>query len=112
MSPQHMDALHLANEVRRRIAELRRELRLRTGAESARLAASVLRCPDEMEGRMRVFDLVCAVRRVGPRGADRLLAEARIAVRRRTVRVEAMTDRERRALADLLDERAGGERAK
>lgn len=93
-TPQHVRALGRANEVRIARAELKRMVK--AGEREAR---SVVLDPPWEARTMKVFDLLCAQRLWGPKRARALLARLVIPESRMLV---ALTDRQRRILADAL----------
>ena len=92
--PQHMRALARANEVRLARAELKR--RVMEGETTA--AAVILESPWEVEN-MAVAELLMSQHRWGHTRARRFLSTIPIS---ETKTIGSMTDRQRRALADLL----------
>jgi hypothetical protein len=97
-APQHMQALQRANEVRLARAELKR--RVAAGEVSA--AEGILECPWEAES-MPVADLLTSQRRWGTTRCRRLLAGVPIT---ETKAIGALTERQRLALAEVLQEQA------
>lgn len=94
--PQHLTALARANEVRLARAELKRQV-----AEGELAAAEVvLECPWEAAS-MTISDLLCSQRRWGATRCRRFLACIPMS---ETKTVGSMTDRQRRAVAQLLAE--------
>ena len=98
-APQHLRALHRANEVRLARAELKR--RIATGEISA--GDVILECPWEARS-MAVSDLLMSQRRWGHQRCCRLLAQIPVT---ETKTVGSLTDRQRGALAELLEGGAG-----
>jgi hypothetical protein len=93
--PQHMQALSVANHVRVARHALKREIH-----DGDRTAASVLlQVPDEAR-TMTVYDLLTAQNRWGSYRSRKLLAVAQITDRKT---LEALTDRQRQVLVDLLE---------
>lgn len=92
--PQHMRALERANRVRLARAELKR--RVHGGDQS--VAEVVLACPWEAES-MTIADLLMSQRRWGATRCRRFLATIPMS---ETKTIGSMTERQRRALADLL----------
>jgi hypothetical protein len=93
-APQHLRALHRANEVRLARAELKR--RVATGEISA--SAVILEAPWEACS-MSVADLLMSQRRWGLQRCRRLLCQVPVS---ETKTVGSLTERQRRALAELL----------
>ena len=93
--PQHLQALSRANQVRLARAELKR--RVADGDVSA--AEVVVECPWEAQS-MAVVDLLMSQRRWGAARCRRLLAEVPVP---ETKAIGAMTERQRRALAQMLE---------
>jgi hypothetical protein len=93
-APQHLRALHRANEVRLARAELKR--RVATGEISARDV--ILEAPWEARS-MAVSDLLMSQRRWGLQRCRRLLGQVPVS---ETKTVGSLTERQRRALALLL----------
>jgi hypothetical protein len=93
-APQHLQALHRANEVRLARAELKR--RVAMGEISA--AAVILEAPWEARN-MSVSDLLMSQRRWGHQRCRRLLGQVPVSENKT---VGTLTERQRRALADLL----------
>lgn len=98
--PQHLRALARANEVRLARADLKR--RIAEGHLS--VAGIILDAPDETES-MAVADLLMSQRRWGRTRCRKFLAQLSMSENKM---VGTMTDRQRRALAALLD--IGGQR--
>lgn len=112
--PQHMDALDKANAVYSQMAHLRKELKQRPQADALALLADMLCAPDDCLdsalGALRVGKALSAVRGVGGRRAERMLADALGSFRPDgSRRVRDMTVRQRRCLAGVLRVRAGVE---
>ncbi|HEY7966366.1 MAG TPA: hypothetical protein VID68_05020 [Solirubrobacteraceae bacterium] len=93
--PQHMRALARANQVRLARADLKR--RVMEGETTA--AAVILDSPWEVEN-MAVAELLMSQHRWGHTRARRFLSGIPIS---ETKTIGSMTDRQRRALADLLE---------
>jgi hypothetical protein len=93
-APQHLRALHRANEVRLARAELKR--RVGTGEISA--GEVILQTPWEVTS-MTVADLLMSQRRWGHQRCRRLLGQIPVS---ETKTLGSLTDRQRRALAELL----------
>lgn len=87
--PQHLEALDRANEKRLAGAALKR--RLKSGEVTIAEALN-----DPAAGHLRVEDLLRAMNRWGRVRAQALLAEEHVSV---TKRVDALTDRQRAAIA-------------
>jgi len=100
-APQHLRALARANEVRLARAELKR--RVTDGEISA--AEVILESPWEAAS-MPVAELLCAQRRWGSTRCRKFLQCIPMS---ETKTVGSMTDRQRRAVAQLLTEGAGAE---
>ena len=92
--PQHLTALQKANQIRLARAEVKR--RVTAGELSA--AEVVLECPLEVES-MAVMDLLMSQHRWGRQRCRKFLALVPLT---ESKRIGDMTDRQRRALADLL----------
>lgn len=92
--PQHLRALHRANEVRLARAELKR--RIATGEITA--GDVILESPWEASS-MSVSDLLMSQRRWGHQRCRKLLTQIPVS---ETKTVGTLTDRQRQALADLL----------
>jgi hypothetical protein len=93
-APQHLRALHRANEVRLARAELKR--RVATGEITA--GEVILESPWEA-GSMAVSDLLMSQRRWGHQRCRKLLGQIPVS---ETKTVGSLTQRQRRALAELL----------
>ncbi len=93
-APQHMRALARANEVRLARAELKR----RIGHGEVSVAEIVLRSPWEADS-MTISDLLMSQRRWGSTRCRKLLQAVPMSENKT---VGSMTERQRRALADLL----------
>jgi hypothetical protein len=94
-APQHMRALAQANRVRLARAELKRQV---ADGEMS-VADVVLNCPWEAES-MTISDLLMSQHRWGRTRCRRFLASIPMS---ETKTVGTMTDRQRRALAALLE---------
>jgi len=92
--PQHLRALSRANEVRLARAELKRRV-----AEGEISAAEVVLVPPREAETMAVADLLLSQRRWGHTRCRKLLAQVPVP---ETKPIGAMTERQRRALAELL----------
>lgn len=92
--PQHMRALHRANEVRLARADGKRQIE----SGEITVAEVVAEVPWWAES-MAVFDLIVAQRRWGRLRALKLLAEVPVSEKKT---VGSLTDRQRRALVRLL----------
>jgi hypothetical protein len=108
---QHLDALALANEIRLAQAAVLREIRSANGT-AGDLAAEALRNPTDTVGSIRLERLLRALPRMGPRYADKTLAEVGMSRGRLSRRVRELTERERHVLADALVARSARSRAK
>jgi len=93
--PQHLRALQRANEVRLARAELKR----RIGAGERSVAEVVLATPWEAES-MTISDLLTAQRRWGHTRCRRFLQAVPMS---ETKTIGSMTDRQRKAIASMLD---------
>jgi hypothetical protein len=93
-APQHMQALQRANQVRLARAELKRGI----ARGQIAVAEVVLTSPWEAES-MTISDLLMSQRRWGVTRCRKLLLGVPMS---ETKTVGSMTDRQRRALADLL----------
>ncbi len=100
-APQHMRALARANEVRLARAELKR--RVTDGEISA--AEVILESPWEAAS-MPVAELLTAQRRWGSTRCRKFLQTIPMS---ETKTIGSMTDRQRRAVAELLEDGAGAE---
>jgi hypothetical protein len=96
---QHLQALQRANEVRLARADLKR--RVADGEQT--VADVVLESPWEAKS-MTVADLLMSQRRWGRTRCRRFLAQAGLS---ETKRIGSLTDRQRRVVADQLDDRLG-----
>ena len=97
-APQHLRALHRANEVRLARAELKRRV-----AEGEITAGDViLEAPWEARS-MSVSDLLMSQRRWGHQRCRRVLGQVPVS---ETKTVGSLTERQRNALADLLGDPA------
>ena len=95
-APQHMRALTQANRVRLARAELKRQV-----ADGQRdVADVVIECPWEAES-MTIADLLMSQHRWGRTRCRRFLAAIPM---NETKTIGSMTDRQRRAIAQLLGE--------
>ena len=99
--PQHLRALHRANEVRLARAELKR--RIATGEISA--GDVILQSPWEASS-MSVADVLTSQRRWGHQRCHKVLAQIPVT---ETKTVGSLTDRQRRALANLLGTAGAGD---
>lgn len=97
---QRMSALELANEIRTANAKFKQGVHKLTRTEAASVVIGVLLNPAPPQSALPVRDLLAAQPFVGDVSVDRMLARAGIANGRR--RVRDLTDRQRRALADVL----------
>ena len=94
-APQHLRALQRANEVRLARAELKR----RIGRGEISVADVVIDSPWEADS-MTIADLLMSQRRWGATRCRKLLQYVPMS---ETKTVGSMTERQRRALADLLE---------
>src|SRR3954454_8346216 len=94
LAPQHLQALHRANQVRLARADLKR--RVAEGRVSA--SEIVLECPAEVEG-MAVSDLLMSQRRWGRTRCRKFLATIPLS---ESKQIGKLTDRQRRAVAAEL----------
>jgi hypothetical protein len=106
MTPQHLSALALANEIRYAQAAWMRSLRALPPAQACRRAAHALWNPDENVGSIRLERVLRSVPRMGDRYVDLLLTQAGVPIARRKRRVRELTERERRIIAAALIARA------
>jgi hypothetical protein len=97
-APQHLQALERANEIRLARAAIKR--RVATGSLPA--AEVILDCPPEVEG-MAVSDLLMSQHRWGRTRCRKLLAQVPVPENKA---VGKMTERQRHAVATLLDDAA------
>ena len=97
-APQHLRALQQANRVRLARAALKR----RVATQTVTVADVVLECPWEAES-MELSDLLMSQRRWGRARCRRVLLTLGLPENKQ---VGTLTDRQRRALASTLDERA------
>ena len=93
-SPQHMQALRMANEVRLARATLKR----RVGGGDLTAAEVVVTCPWEAES-MPIMDLLMSQRRWGRTRCRKFLTSIQMS---ETKSIGSLTDRQRRTLAALL----------
>lgn len=100
---QCLEALALANATYSAQAAELRKLRKLDYATGRPLAAAMLRDPDEIVGSIRVERFLRSVPRVGAARARRLTFRAGIASGRSARRIRELTERERFALAAVLD---------
>ena len=92
---QRMEALHRANEIRVRRAQLKRDLK--TGQASI---SDILRTPPEYVLTAKVYDMLVAVPKYGRVKAIRLLNQCRIS---QSKTVGGLSDRQRSELVDLFE---------
>ena len=92
--PQHLRALHRANEVRLARAELKR----RIGAGEISVADVIVESPWEASS-MAVADLLMSQRRWGHQRCRKVLGQVPVS---ETKTVGTLTERQRHALANLL----------
>lgn len=97
--PQHLEALEFANRIRLARAQMKRDIH-----DGELAAVDVLRDPPEHAVSMRVYDLLCSQHRWGRARARRVLLAAGVSEARR---VGQLTDRQREAVAAMLDAKAG-----
>ena len=97
-APQHLRALERANRVRLARAELKR----RVARQQTTAAEVVLTCPWEAES-MELSDLLMSQRRWGRARCRRLLLSLGLPENKQ---IATLTDRQRRALAAVLESRA------
>jgi hypothetical protein len=95
---QYMQALGEANRIRMARAVLKRKLK---ADKSLSLAISVLRDPPEYVRTMRIGDFLTALHRIGEMKAGTILNSVEASPNRS---LEALTKRQRGAIADLLRE--------
>ncbi len=100
--PQHLRALHRANEVRLARAELKR----RVGTGEVNVADVIVESPWEAES-MAVADLLMSQRRWGHQRCRKILGQVPVS---ETKTVGTLTERQRHALADLLGGASDGAR--
>jgi hypothetical protein len=93
-SPQHMQALAMANRVRLARASLKR----RVGSNEMTAAEVIVTCPWEAE-TMPIMDLLMSQRRWGRTRCRKFLTSIQMS---ETKRIGSLTDRQRRTLAALL----------
>lgn len=94
-APQHLHALARANEIRLARATTKRAI----AAGELTVAEVLLACPVEIE-RMEIGELVSCQRRWGSQRTRRLLSRVPVV---ETKLVGALTERQRRAIADALE---------
>jgi hypothetical protein len=99
VAPQFMRALQVANRVRL----ARAELKAHVATGELRAAEVVLSCPIEAE-RMAITDLLLAQRSWGPARCQRFLVSVPL---REDKTIGSMTERQRRAVADMLSAPGG-----
>ena len=92
--PQHLRALHRANEVRLARAELKR----RIGAGELSAAEVIMQSPWEAQS-MAVADVLMSQRRWGHQRCRKVLGQIPVS---ETKTVGSLTDRQRQALAETL----------
>jgi hypothetical protein len=107
VAPQHLWALEKANLVRLACARKKREIAALSRAEGARHAAMVARlvalAPDVEFGSLRLGELLCSIRRYGPREARRLAGRLGFTETRYECRLRELTGRELGLLAADLE---------
>jgi len=91
---QRMDALHRANQIRVRRAQLKRDLK----AGRVRIHDVIAEPPDEIL-TAKVYDVLMAVPRLGRVKSTRLLTQCRIS---QSKTVGGLSDRQRGELLDLF----------
>lgn len=96
---QRRKSLAHANEIRVAAAALKNEIFALPREEGARLVAETLLTPPELLSRLRVRDLVAATRGLGEKRALTLMADARVADRKR---LGGLSGRQRLDLAERL----------
>ncbi len=101
-APQHLRALERANAVRLARADLKR----RVAAGEIRVADVIMRSPWEAES-MTVADLLASQRRWGQTRCRRFLQAIPIS---ESKTIGSMTERQRRAVSELLHEQAAAAR--
>lgn len=94
-TPQHMQALMRANQVRLARAELKRRV-----SDGDVTAAQVIRAPGFAAESMTVAELLVSQHRWGATRCRKFLAEIGMP---ETKTLGSFTDRQRRALAEILD---------
>ncbi len=92
--PQHLHALARANEIRLARASTKRAI----AAGEVLVSDLLLECPAELE-RMEIGELISCQRRWGGQRTRRLLSTVPVV---ETKLVGALTERQRRAIADAL----------
>jgi hypothetical protein len=100
VSPQFMRALQVANRVRL----ARAELKAHVAKGELRAAEVVLRCPTEAQS-MEITDLLLAQKSWGPARCQRFLVRVPL---REDKTLGSMTERQRRAVADMLSVAGAG----
>ena len=100
--PQHLRALHRANEVRLARADLKR----RIGAGEITAADVILESPWEAQS-MSVADVLMSQRRWGHQRCRKILGQIPVS---ETKTVGTLPERQRQALAELLDPAGDGAR--
>ena len=98
VAPQHLRALEQANRVRLARAELKRRVSL----QQASVVDVIVECPWEAES-MEISDLLMSQRRWGHTRCRKLLMQVPVSENKP---VGKMTERQRRALAQLLEQPA------
>jgi hypothetical protein len=99
-TPQCMEALARANQVRLARAALKREI----GAGNRSVTQVVMECPWEAES-MSLSELLCSQRRWGRARSRKLLASAALGEAKK---IGSLTERQRRILAGALEAKLGG----
>jgi hypothetical protein len=100
VAPQFMRALKVANRVRL----ARAELKAHVACGDIRAAEVVMTCPTEAE-RMAITELLLAQRSWGPARCQRFLVAVPL---RENKMIGSMTERQRRAVADMLSVSGAG----
>lgn len=103
MTPQHLEALRLANEVKRAQEAVLCELRHLSKREASERAAAHLRNPSEPVGRLSLDRFLRSLPRYGSFRVGRLLAEVGMPPGRLSRRVRELSERERGVLAGALE---------
>lgn len=103
--PQHMEALMLANSRRFGRARFKRGVEKLNRREGCAVLAEELREANWCNGvgSMPLEKFLQAAHRVGPSAAMRIIARAGVGAHRASSRLDALTERERLALAVTLE---------
>lgn len=96
---QRLAALAEGNRVRIENSRLLRELREMRPDIARFAAAALIRQPMKREGALRVYQLLCAIPKIGQSAAYRMLVAARVSP---SARVRGLTDDQREDLARML----------